>query len=200
MCVNFGKFIDAMNVVDHCRKVFKFDHVTIIHPAPWKIIEVETRVAKSSNQNECWIKELPEAVKCEHVISVQWDGYIVNPEKWTDEFLEYDWIGAPWRLENLPNKNWRVGCGGFCLFSKRLSDIWSHFIEPHEAHDWSLGALYRDKFEAVGMKYAPIEVAAKFSKEMDLDDMEIPEGSTFGFHSFNYNQGERNAYKRLAYS
>lgn len=26
---------------------------------------------------------------------VQWDSWIVRPDLWTDEFLGYDWIGAP---------------------------------------------------------------------------------------------------------
>ena len=43
------------------------------------------------------------------------DGFAVNPEAWTDEFLNYDYIGARWG-------DGVVGNGGFCLRSRKLYD------------------------------------------------------------------------------
>jgi hypothetical protein len=36
----------------------------------------------------------------EFAILVHEDGFIVNPECWSDEFLKYDYIGAPWPIPN----------------------------------------------------------------------------------------------------
>jgi len=57
--------------------------------------------------------------KTSHVLSIQYDSWIVNPSAWTDEFLEYDYIGAPWSW--FPDKN--VGNSGFCLRSRRLLEF-----------------------------------------------------------------------------
>jgi len=45
----------------------------------------------------------------DHILTVQHDGYIVNPRAWTGEFLKYDYIGAPWC------HGAGVGNGGFSL-------------------------------------------------------------------------------------
>ena len=56
-----------------------------------------------------------------HCLIVQGDGFIVDPARWRDQFLDYDYVGAPWpeyvgvhfgngRL--MMDEN-RVGNGGF---------------------------------------------------------------------------------------
>lgn len=42
------------------------------------------------------IKELNKYIETDYVLIVQYDGFILNPKAWMDEFLEYDYIGAPW--------------------------------------------------------------------------------------------------------
>jgi hypothetical protein len=41
----------------------------------------------------------PVHVDTEFAILVHEDGFIVNPECWSDEFF-YDYIGAPWPIPN----------------------------------------------------------------------------------------------------
>ena len=31
-----------------------------------------------------------------HVLLIQWDGFVVNPSAWSDEFLDFDYVGARW--------------------------------------------------------------------------------------------------------
>ena len=35
---------------------------------------------------------------CHHdfQLSIEWDGFPINPHLWEDEFMEWDYIGAPW--------------------------------------------------------------------------------------------------------
>lgn len=199
LCVNFGNFFDAQMVLRHCNYQMKFDKVSLFHPQPFVIPNVNVQQIHSKSQIACWFEDVPKLVTCDHVLSVQWDGYIVNPEMWDDSWLQYDWLGAIWPLTNLPNPKWRMGGGGFMLMSKRMIKAWGKICNDRENFDWQIAALYRDKFEALGMKYAPLEVARKFSKECDLDDIEIPEGSTFGFHGFEYGNGYREKYRKAVY-
>ena len=46
------------------------------------------------------IYELPKYVDTEYGMLVHADGFVVNPDSWRDEFLDYDYIGAPWHLPN----------------------------------------------------------------------------------------------------
>ena len=56
---------------------------------------------KMSNIDE-WnyaaIYELPKHVNTEFAMLIHDDGFVVNPDSWRPEFLEYDYIGAPWPL------------------------------------------------------------------------------------------------------
>ena len=56
--------------------------------------------------SEFVIRELHKYVDTSHCLLVQWDGYVLNPKSWLPQFLDYDYIGAPW------NGN-VVGNGGF---------------------------------------------------------------------------------------
>ena len=44
------------------------------------------------------VYELGEHINTEFALIVHADGFVVNPEMWRDEFLDYDYIGAPWPL------------------------------------------------------------------------------------------------------
>jgi len=111
-----------------------------------------------------------------HILTVQHDGYIVNPAAWTDEFLQYDYIGAPWY-------NGCVGNGGFSLRSQKLLYALTQVkvFDPHP-EDWRIGINYREELEGHGVKYAPVSLAHKFSIENK------PYVDSFGFHGA-YTQG-----------
>jgi len=84
------------------------------------------------------IKILDSIVKTEHVLIIQYDGMAIRKEMWSDEFLEYDYIGPPTHTQYSPieevysnydidffkdieqNPRWFVGGGGFSLRSKKL--------------------------------------------------------------------------------
>ena len=61
-------------------------------------IEVEKvpRINSGDEFSKITVYDLPKYVNTDYSILVQYDGFIVNPEQWTDEFLDYDWIGALW--------------------------------------------------------------------------------------------------------
>lgn len=104
---------------------------------PPNIINIEEQQrAFITNYVHFFIKEINNFIDTEFMLIVQHDGMATKKEFWTDEFLEYDYIGAPSMLNspvitssgyyhkkyNLdPNKKgWYNGNGGFSLRSKKL--------------------------------------------------------------------------------
>lgn len=139
------------------------------------------------------IEDLHKYVDTDYALLVQYDGFVLNPESWTDEFLKYDYIGAPWFVENwlvekfdFPTEmvaKMIVGNGGFSLRSKKFLETSSKLFQQGKIHkinpeDIAMCVWYRDEFEKEGIKFAPTELAQKFSIESKTDNY----GEPFGFH------------------
>lgn len=59
----------------------------------------------------------------EYSINFHSDGFIQNQNAWRDDFLEYDYIGAPIKLPTIKNEyQGVVGNGGFSLRSKKICE------------------------------------------------------------------------------
>lgn len=148
-----------------------------------------------SNSIDEWnrkiIYDLPKYVDTTHALLIHADGYVINPRRWDDKWLSYDYIGAPWPL---PSDDYsyrdekgnivRVG-NSVSLRSKKLMSLiatrqWgSYFGNTNE--DGFICCHNRLWLEKQGCKFAPLEVAIYFSKEH-----EIPENQgivPFAFHS-----------------
>lgn len=126
--------------------------------------------------NEFVCKELYKFIDTSHILLIQHDGYVLNADIWTDEFLRYDYIGAPWGYRDGRN----VGNGGFALRSTRLHKILANDpnIEIYSPEDEIIGRLYRNYLEKnYGIKFPPEDLAHRFSFETQR-----PWQKTFGFH------------------
>ena len=131
-------------------------------------------------------------VPTSHCLLIQYDSCIINPELWDDSWLQYDYIGAPWPYKDdayiidETGEHIRVGNGGFSLRSKKLLDAPERFNlrlthkQGYYNEDSNICEYHRKELLALGIKYAPIEVAAKFSYENDVP--ENKDTKTFGFH------------------
>lgn len=146
--------------------------------------------------NKAIIYDLRNFIDTEYCLLVQGDGFVVNPESWRDEFLDYDYIGAPWPL---PTDDYsyrtpdgdivRVGNGGTSLRSKKILNLpyelefaWrSYFGNTHE--DGFLCCHNRRLLQQFGVKFAPIEVAKYFSREIDIpENADVDKPFAFQFH------------------
>lgn len=133
------------------------------------------KINSTQEYSKFMIKELAKYFDTSHVLICQHDGFVVNPNSWTDEFLEYDYIGAPWYW--LRNKQIRndgldyfgniVGNGGFSLRSKKLQTILmkSDEIKNYHPEDGQICTVYNTYLESLGCKFAPEELASKFAVE-----------------------------------
>lgn len=128
---------------------------------------------------------MPTLIETNFALFVQWDGFAINPNRWDDKFLDYDYIGAPWPWNwNDAKPERRVGCGGFSLRSKRWLDACLTLpVKETTAEDVHCCCYYLEHFISAGCKIAPLDVAAKFCWEHD--NPEFPNhgiNDSFGFH------------------
>jgi SAM-dependent methyltransferase len=122
-------------------------------------------------------QEVPSRIETSHFLVIQWDGWVLDAGVWTDEFLTYDYIGAPWGWHFVQ----RVGNGGFSLRSAKLARFLAasrHQYPPHHPEDDTLCRVYRSALEQIGYRWAPEGLAKKFS----VENGPVPIDSSFGFH------------------
>lgn len=125
------------------------------------------------------------------IFTIQADGYPVNIEAWDDDFLNYDYIGAPFTHSRFDSSN-NVGNGGFSLRSRKLIeslyDLNTHIdfnYRQLDNEDVLISSVFRPHLEETyKIKFANEYLAAKFSMEnlFQEDYKNIWFGHSFGFH------------------
>jgi hypothetical protein len=110
---------------DICREYVDFGKVKLLTPWPEKLDDTDgvyiDRIISPEKYQQFCINEMNNYFDTDYVLTFQSDGFILNPDAWTDEFFNYDYIGAPWAHT--------VGNGGFSLRSKKLMNFVSDNIE-----------------------------------------------------------------------
>lgn len=180
-------FEGAKRAIDKSCEGIEFGGVKLI----W-----DEKISGLDEWNRRAIYDLPKYVDTSHALLIHQDGYVINPQLWEPQWLELDYIGAPWPL---PEDNYsylddvgrlqRVG-NSVSLRSKKLMDA---VAQTPESYFWSFKERYgntnedgyiachnRFFLERLGCKFATLEEALFFSKEH-----EIPENKgieTFAFH------------------
>lgn len=162
------------------------------------------KISNIDEWNYFIIYELGKYIDTEFAILIHDDGFIVNPKSWRDEFLNYDYIGAPWPLptdsfsfRDINNEIIRVG-NSVSLRSKKLIDLpvklnleWKPFHGFYN-EDGYICVNYRHIYIENGMKFADIDVAKYFSHETMIP--ELAEIKPFAFHKWG---GNNNIYPRF---
>ncbi len=176
-------------LVYSCQEV-DFGRVKLLsHYTPYGLGEnIEfTRIEKIKNIDD-WsykiIYELSQYIDTDFALLVHADGFVVNPSSWKDDFLNYDYIGAPWPLptDNFSYRDFhgnitRVG-NSVSLRSKRLLDLPIKLNLPWEPYcgfyneDGFICAKNKHIYEAEGMKFATLDVAKYFSHEAMIPEVE----------------------------
>lgn len=169
-CVNIERLITAANI---SRREIVFGDTKLFSSLPSAEPVIKIDPIKSKEAYSWFImKDLPKHIQTSHMLIIQYDGYILNPAAWRDEWLEYDYIGAPWEWYTDGMQN---GNGGFSLRSKKLMDIVasddgiypvSDGLNTHKEEDHCICRIYRKYLEETyQIKFAPVEVARQFSIE-----------------------------------
>lgn len=157
-----------------------------------KILDLNTHTI--DEWNKAIIYELPKHIETEFALLIHADGYVIHPELWKDEWLQYDYAGSPWPLPT-DEYSYRDEEGGIVrvgnsvgLRSKKLMDLvatrdWRPYY-GNTNEDGFIACHNRKWLESKGCKFMPFEEAIHFGKEH-----EIPENvglQTFLFHKYRY--------------
>lgn len=165
------------------------------------------KINKFNNIDE-WSKfiiyDLNEYINTDYIILVHPDGFVVNPDSWKNEFLDFDYIGAPWPLpkdkfsyRDMDGKLVRVG-NSVSLRSKKILELPSKLNLPWEPfhgyynEDGFLCVKNKIELESNGIKFADIDIAKYFSHEVMMPEIEniLP----FVFHKW---AGSNNIYPKF---
>ncbi|EKS72921.1 MULTISPECIES: DUF5672 family protein [Caballeronia] len=209
-CSNAGRAADALTLswqqMPGARALLCSPHAPANLPAG---IE-HRKIAPLTYQEYSWFMmfALWRVIETDFALIVQDDGWVLDANNWSDEFLDYDYVGPPthvgridtqdrtqwvvhhkWGLElDQPGKRvMPVLNGGFCLRSRRMMRVFADHPEimvripppdsvggdslkmtwvngaPNE--DVQLTAILRPELEAVGIRFAPAELCARFGME-----------------------------------
>ena len=210
VCVTGVNIVKALYGLMVSASRIKFDFIVLVTPklprARFRHFSIEKPIGSDLDSLDEYSKyilyNLYHHINTEFCLVVQADGYVLNGELWREEFREFDYIGAPWPIAadkyiDPFGQHQRVGNGGFSLRSKKLllvpqrirvpwevneGSFYRHFNQNSYSEDGNICVHNRHLFEKAGCKFAPLNIAMVFSRELDLQDFKF--GPTFGFHKY----------------
>jgi len=137
------------------------------------------------------LKKMNDYFETDFVMVAEHDGFILNPGAWDDNFLGYDFIGAPLLVDGVQ----KVGNGGFSIRSKKLMALLQsddtiqlgNKIDHRyaENEDWVICVVMREYLESKGIRFAPAELGHKFSLENNRQYGNVWDGQ-FGYHGLRW--------------
>lgn len=185
-CVNPKRTLTAMlysmRLVDFgaARFVANMSKLTILREKQFRGIDMVHHVQGDRFDYEFdVVKRTKEWFVTDFVLYQEWDSMVINPGAWSDNFMGYDFIGAPWPYPHTDPIGFpsihagnAVGNGGFCLKSKRFCETVSGLANRRESririHDAWQSRVIRPELEQAGIKFAPYSIAERFSCENRL--------------------------------
>jgi hypothetical protein len=208
VCVSSINIRNSIYALWRSSRCIQFREIKLVcsspvrYQPPWLKVEqsIANKLSSINEYSHYIVYSLFRHVDTKHVLLVQADGYVLNYKKWNSDFLQYDYIGAPWRVRSDAyidpfGSHQRVGNGGFTLRSKKLLEVPNHqYIEwdvnnsnffkhmgvNEQAEDGIICIHNRHVYEKNGCKFAPFETALLFSREQIMpENLKI---KTFGFH------------------
>lgn len=142
-------------------KLFTDAPVHDVHP-DISVVSIP-RLNSAAAYSDFMLSQLIDHVETSHCLVVQWDGHVINADRWRPEFLDYDYIGASWPQFDDGHD---VGNGGFSLRSRRLMEACrdGQFV-PFHPEDIAIGRANRSWLERRGVCFAPRALADLFATE-----------------------------------
>jgi hypothetical protein len=164
---NFGNIVLITDLAKLSKEPNQVEEIVCVQAPPIKT---------TKDYSDLLLTGLRQYILGKHVLIMQWDSFILHPELWTDDFLQYDYIGAVWPH----HPDTPVGNGGFSLRSvKLLEALESPAITKRHPEDFCICVDNKATLEnEFGIRFAPKNVAEQFAVERS--DWH----PAFGFHGF----------------
>jgi hypothetical protein len=191
---DWGEYRNMMRYVKksltYMVKHFNFHEIIFIScedPQIKGVRFVHTEPLSYFDYNKWCLHSLSDYVNTDFGLLFQDDGFPLNPEMWRDEFMEYDYVGAPIKLPaNIPYKEELIGGGGFTLRSKKLMEFTKTIQYPDQYgfypnEDTTIVVTYRDEMLEKGLRICPHNIARHFVIQNAIDS-EHTLFNTFGYH------------------
>lgn len=202
IAVSSVKIRKTIKALEYSMRGVQFaEAVLVTHKKPLSLPENITykhteKITNIDMFNYMMVYDLYKYVDTDYALLIHYDGFVVNPDKWQDRFLDYDYIGSPRPIPPEDDKiTYRDIHGNLCrvgnsvsIRSKRLMELPSKLNIPWQPfHGWFnedgfICCNNRHIFEEHGMKFAPVDVAIHFGQESM-----VPEGEgvkSFAFHKW----------------
>lgn len=192
IAVTSVKIYETIKALTYSMRDIEFGEVVLVtHRKPLGLPKGITykhteKITDIDKFNYLMAYELGSYVNTDYIILVHYDGFIVHPEMWRNEFLQYDYIGSPWPLPTAEHSTYYDEDGNVCrvgnsvsLRSKRLLEYpkkagleWKPAADGFYNEDIFLCCMNKVRIEKAGMKFAPIEVASLFGREHTIPETE----------------------------
>ncbi len=176
----------AMFAINKCTQHINFKKVVLVtdlkisYPYPSDIELFQTPEIKTTEDYSNYLLgDLSHLIDGSHVLIIQWDSFVTNPNLWDPKFLNYDYIGAPWPH----HPQTPVGNGGFSLRSiKLIKALQDKRVLKRHPEDQAICIDNKTLLEEkLNIQFASLEIAEKFAFERGTHR------ETFGFHGmFNF--------------
>ena len=165
----------SMKQVDFAECLLFTDADLLAPPKGVKILPID-RLGSARAYSHFMLDLLADHIRSPHCLIIQWDGFVLDANRWDEGFLDFDYVGAPWPQFGDGHD---VGNGGFSLRSRRLLDA-CRDPDFRAGHPEDL-AICRDNRRLLedghAIRFADRATAARFAYER------VPPGErTFGFH------------------
>jgi hypothetical protein len=182
-CIDCYNHELSIKALIHCLRICHFNRTLFFTNREFFLDKISTvkipDITTKEDYSRFVIKELNYYIDTEYVLLIQYDGFIINPDAWSDEFKQFDYIGAKWHWYT---DGFTVGNGGFSLRSKKLLEVLSDdgvvIDSLDHGEDTFICRNYRRVLEnRHNINFAPESIAERFSYERSE-----PLDKTFGFH------------------
>jgi hypothetical protein len=180
------------------REIEFGDRVFISHKKPFYLpenirFEKTGKLKTIDDYNYKMLFEVYKYINTKFILIVHYDGFVIHPEMWRPEFLDFDYVGSPWPPLDYLKDDYgdfvRVG-NGVSLRSRKLLELPSKLNIPFKRGEGAVNnedsficVRFRRTMLEHGIKYAPIETAARFGREETLP--ETKDAVPFLFHKWS---------------
>lgn len=192
-CVNPDLAAFALDMsrrgADFSRVLLLSDERPSVLPAGIEWIELPEKLDKDG-YNLFILRRLHSYIDTRHVVTIQTDGWLIRPELFRREWLEFDYVGAPWAKERWHADKSLVGNSGCCLRSKLLMETTARLADEDLIRRECRGDIYDDVVTCYvlydelvrrGMRFADPDTAADFAIELSTRHGQFI-GQTCGYH------------------